>query len=253
MVIVLYILVDYNVTLFVLQVMPVSSNFSDYKDTFTPCKPFPSREAAISWLQMISGENKFVLVTKRSDAGGIKRRGRVKLACERSGTYRGLAQRVGKGKAAKILKKSRNDEKARTPTGTKKCGCHFLINVRKMLTPYGMSLLYVGGTITTPQEDWIRGSRKLRMRVGGLKFSSSRRLVHLRLLWSASRKLRMRVGGHRGLQSEARQCRRENKLSPPTPQKRPPLLGRRKARLFHKCVVSVDARKVDLTWLMVIA
>ncbi|KAK9135354.1 hypothetical protein Syun_014684 [Stephania yunnanensis] len=111
--------------------MPVSSNFSDYKDTFTPCKPFPSREAAISWLQMISGENKFVLVTKCSDAGGIKRRGRVKLACKRSGTYRGLAQRVGKGKSAKILKKSRNDEKARTPTGTKKCGCPFLINVKE--------------------------------------------------------------------------------------------------------------------------
>ncbi|KAK9157502.1 hypothetical protein Scep_004076 [Stephania cephalantha] len=44
----------------VLEVMPVSSNFPDYKDTFTPCKPFPSREAVISWLQMISGENKFV-------------------------------------------------------------------------------------------------------------------------------------------------------------------------------------------------
>ncbi|KAK9133893.1 hypothetical protein Scep_013421 [Stephania cephalantha] len=54
--------------------MPLSSNFPDYKDTFTPSKPFPSREAAISWLQMIGGENKFVLVTKRSDAGGIKRR-----------------------------------------------------------------------------------------------------------------------------------------------------------------------------------
>ncbi|KAK9112316.1 hypothetical protein Scep_019835 [Stephania cephalantha] len=80
---------------------------------------------------MISGENKFVLVTKRSDARGIKRRGRVKLACERSGTYRGLAREVGKGKAAKILKKSRNDEKARTPTGTKKCGCPFLINVKE--------------------------------------------------------------------------------------------------------------------------
>ncbi|KAK9129042.1 hypothetical protein Syun_017839 [Stephania yunnanensis] len=113
------------------KVMPVSINFSDYKDTFTPCKSFLSREAAFSWLQMISGENKFALVTKRSDAGGIKRRGRVKLACERSETYRGLAQRVGKGKAAKILKKSRNDEKARTPTGTKKCGCHFLINVKE--------------------------------------------------------------------------------------------------------------------------
>ncbi|KAK9163727.1 hypothetical protein Syun_004629 [Stephania yunnanensis] len=80
---------------------------------------------------MISGENKFVLVTKRSDASGIKSKGRVKLACERSGTYRGLAQRVGKGKAAKFLKKSRNDEKARTHSSTKKCGCPFQINVKE--------------------------------------------------------------------------------------------------------------------------
>ncbi|KAK9139826.1 hypothetical protein Scep_009507 [Stephania cephalantha] len=115
----------------VLEVMPLSSNFPDYKCIFTPSKSFPSREAAISWLQMIGGENKFVLVTKRSDAGGIKRRRMVKIACERSGTYRGLAQRVGKGKAAKILKKSRNDEKARSHTGTKKCGCPFQINVKE--------------------------------------------------------------------------------------------------------------------------
>ncbi|KAK9104126.1 hypothetical protein Scep_020970 [Stephania cephalantha] len=53
----------------VLEVMSLSSNFPDYKCIFTPSKPFPSREAAISWLQMIGGENKFVLVTKRSDAG----------------------------------------------------------------------------------------------------------------------------------------------------------------------------------------
>ncbi|KAK9092246.1 hypothetical protein Syun_027157 [Stephania yunnanensis] len=115
----------------VLEVMHLSSNFPDYNDTFTPCKPFPSREAATVWFQMISGENKFVLVTKRSDARGVKCRGRVKLACERSGTYRRLAQRVGKGKAAKFLKKSRNDEKARTHTSTKKCGCPFQINVKE--------------------------------------------------------------------------------------------------------------------------
>ncbi|KAK9140663.1 hypothetical protein Scep_010344 [Stephania cephalantha] len=48
-----------------------TDNFPDYNDTFTPSKPFPYREAAISWLQMIGGENKFVLVTKRSDAGAL--------------------------------------------------------------------------------------------------------------------------------------------------------------------------------------
>ncbi|KAK9125981.1 hypothetical protein Scep_014827 [Stephania cephalantha] len=33
--------------------MPVLTLFLDYKDAFTPCRPFLSRESAISWLQMI--------------------------------------------------------------------------------------------------------------------------------------------------------------------------------------------------------
>ncbi|KAK9151088.1 hypothetical protein Syun_009397 [Stephania yunnanensis] len=45
-----------------------------------------------------------------------------------------MSQRVGKGKTTKIYLKARNDEeeeKARTQTGTKKCGCPFLINVKE--------------------------------------------------------------------------------------------------------------------------
>ncbi|KAK9166761.1 hypothetical protein Scep_001952 [Stephania cephalantha] len=120
--------------MYVLQLMSVSTLFPDYKDAFTPCRPFPSRESAISWLQMIGRENKFVLVTKHSDAEGIKRRGRVKLACERSGAYRRMSQRVGKGKAAKIALKPRTEkeeETGMTQTGTKKCGCHVLINIKE--------------------------------------------------------------------------------------------------------------------------
>ncbi|KAK9160877.1 hypothetical protein Syun_007218 [Stephania yunnanensis] len=177
----------------VLEVKSLSCNFPDYKDTFTPSKPFPSREAAISWLQLIGGENKFVLVTKRSDAGGIKRRGREKIACDWSGTYKGLAQRVGQGKAAKFLKKSRNDEKARTHTSTKKCGCPFHINVKKNAD----SLWYVTVIYGRHNHDTVgrldKGEEEVEDAGGGLKVSSSGRLVHLRLLWSASRKLRMRV------------------------------------------------------------
>ncbi|KAK9160377.1 hypothetical protein Syun_006718 [Stephania yunnanensis] len=83
---------------------------------------------------MIGRGNMFVLVTKHSDSGGIKRRGMVKLACERSGTYRGMSQRVGKGKAKKIASKPRNEEEeetGRTQTGTKKCRCPFLINIEE--------------------------------------------------------------------------------------------------------------------------
>ncbi|KAK9148507.1 hypothetical protein Scep_007264 [Stephania cephalantha] len=116
------------------EVMSVSILFPDYKNAFTPCRPFPYRESTISWLQMIGRENKFVLVTKHSNVGGIKRRGRVKLACVRSGTYRGMSQRVGKGKVTKIVLKPRNeeeDETRRTQTGIKKCGCPFFINIKK--------------------------------------------------------------------------------------------------------------------------
>ncbi|KAK9106699.1 hypothetical protein Syun_022710 [Stephania yunnanensis] len=151
---------------------------------------------------MISGENKFVLVTKRSDARGIKRRGR-NLLMRGPHVYGGLAQRVGKGKAAKFLKKSRNDEKARTHTSTKKCGCPFQINVKENVD----SLWYVTVICRRHNHDTVGRLDTREEEVddagGGLKVSSSGRLVHLRLLWSASRKLRMRVGGHRGLQLEA--------------------------------------------------
>ncbi|KAK9148156.1 hypothetical protein Scep_006913 [Stephania cephalantha] len=37
--------------------MPVLTLFLDYKDAFTPCRPFLSRESTISWLQMIGHIN----------------------------------------------------------------------------------------------------------------------------------------------------------------------------------------------------
>ncbi|KAK9126099.1 hypothetical protein Scep_014945 [Stephania cephalantha] len=67
-----------------------------------------------------------------------------------------MSQRVGKGKAAKIASKPRNEEEeetTRTQTGTKKCGCPFLINVKKNVDSlWYITLLYVGGTITSPQK-----------------------------------------------------------------------------------------------------
>ncbi|KAK9081991.1 hypothetical protein Syun_030973 [Stephania yunnanensis] len=46
----------------------------------------------------------------------------------------GMSQRVENGKAAKISSKARNEEEeenGRTQTGTKKYGCHFLINTKE--------------------------------------------------------------------------------------------------------------------------
>ncbi|KAK9132005.1 hypothetical protein Scep_011533 [Stephania cephalantha] len=79
---------------------------------------------------MIGRANKFVLVTKHFDTGGIKRRGMVKLACEKSGTFRGMSQILGKIKATKLALKPRTeDEEENTRTQT-------------------------GGTITTPPTTW---------------------------------------------------------------------------------------------------
>ncbi|KAK9118616.1 hypothetical protein Scep_016709 [Stephania cephalantha] len=166
---------------------------------------------------MIGRENMFVLVTKHSDAGGIKRRGRVKLACERYVTYRGMSHRVGKGKAAKISKKSRNDEKARTQTGTKKCGCPFLINVKENATPCGMSPVICGrhnhdpaknldghsfaGRLDKGEQEVVvqmtKGNVKPKDILDTLKQSDVRNVSTMRTIYNARQKVRNEDAGGR--------------------------------------------------------
>ncbi|KAK9148095.1 hypothetical protein Scep_006852 [Stephania cephalantha] len=113
-----------------------TSQFEDYTSIFSREEPFGSRKEAIEWVQNLRRERKLVLVTKKLYSGGIGRRGRVKLACERSDTYR--AQRIGKFKAAKLEKKTPTlnigdewEDKTRPHNGTKKCECYFLIYIKE--------------------------------------------------------------------------------------------------------------------------
>ena len=50
-------------------------------------KVFYSKEALITWVILIEKDNDFVVMIKTSESG-VGRKARLRLACERSGTYR---------------------------------------------------------------------------------------------------------------------------------------------------------------------
>ncbi|CAL2259935.1 unnamed protein product [Prunus armeniaca] len=85
----------------------------DYSDQFTTYSIFNGRDELLRWAREQEKLNNIVIVIKRSDYGGEgKRRPRVILACERNGNYKSC--------------KSSETTDIRD-TGTKKCGCPFLL------------------------------------------------------------------------------------------------------------------------------
>ncbi|XP_022146566.1 2-succinylbenzoate--CoA ligase, chloroplastic/peroxisomal isoform X2 [Momordica charantia] len=95
----------------------------DYTNEFTTNEIFKSREALISWTREVGKRNGLVIVIKTSDAGVNGRRPRISFGCERSGSYRRTSK-------LEVL----GDRKARKLTGTKKCGCPFLLKGQKLTT-----------------------------------------------------------------------------------------------------------------------
>ncbi|XP_022977906.1 2-succinylbenzoate--CoA ligase, chloroplastic/peroxisomal isoform X1 [Cucurbita maxima] len=95
----------------------------DYSNEFTTNEIFKSREALINWTREVGKRNGFVIVIKTSDAGVNGRRPRISFGCERSGSYRRLSK-------LEVLE----DKGARKLTGTKKCGCPFLLKGQKLTT-----------------------------------------------------------------------------------------------------------------------
>ena len=133
-----------------------SSDFEDFTGHFTPEGPFETQDSAFTWVKSVARANVIVLVTKNSDKSRPGRRGRLNLACERAGTYRGLAQSVGikkagevekatekfptkskgKGKGKGKRKGNENEDEKEKPkknrrTGTKKCNCPFAIDIKE--------------------------------------------------------------------------------------------------------------------------
>lgn len=84
---------------------------------------FKSREALINWTREVGKRKGLVIVIKTSDAGVNGRRPRISFGCERSGSYRRISK-------LEVL----GDKRARKLTGTKKCGCPFLLKGQKLTT-----------------------------------------------------------------------------------------------------------------------
>ncbi|KAH1254339.1 Protein FAR1-RELATED SEQUENCE 5 [Glycine max] len=85
----------------------------DCSDAFNTSQVFATREDVLKWARMVAHENGFVAVIMRSDTytGSRGRTSFVSIGCERSGKY-----------------KCRKKEFVRRDTGTRKCGCPFLIH-----------------------------------------------------------------------------------------------------------------------------
>ncbi|XP_038882138.1 2-succinylbenzoate--CoA ligase, chloroplastic/peroxisomal isoform X2 [Benincasa hispida] len=95
----------------------------DYTNEFTTNEIFKSREALINWTREVGKRKGLVIVIKTSDAGVNGRRPRISFGCERSGSYRRISK-------LEVL----GEKRARKLTGTKKCGCPFLLKGQKLTT-----------------------------------------------------------------------------------------------------------------------
>ena len=68
----------------------------------------------IKWAREAGMVQGFFIVVKRSDVSGMRKNGRVLLSCDRKGTYRNKNVKA-------------QDKKGARSTGSKKCGCPFLL------------------------------------------------------------------------------------------------------------------------------
>ncbi|CAL9019396.1 unnamed protein product, partial [Prunus brigantina] len=86
---------------------------------------FNGRDALLRWAREQGKLNNIVIVIKRSDYGGEgKKRPRVILSCERNGNYKSCKS----SETTDIRSDANSDmKKCARDTGTKKCGCPFLL------------------------------------------------------------------------------------------------------------------------------
>ncbi|XP_022889284.1 protein FAR1-RELATED SEQUENCE 5-like [Olea europaea var. sylvestris] len=91
-----------------------------YEEKFE--RMFTSREALIDWVKTVGKRYNMIVVMKKSDFGQVGRKPRIDFACERHGSYR-----------CRNTNKENEKRKRRRTTETKKCGCPFLLNGRKLI------------------------------------------------------------------------------------------------------------------------
>ncbi|KAJ1375943.1 MULE transposase domain [Sesbania bispinosa] len=95
----------------------------DFSDVFTTDEIFESRDELLNWVRGIAMDHGFVVVIMRSDSGGIDRKIKLILGCERSGKYRPY-----------------KSELVRNVTGSRKCECPFRLRGRPLANGVGWKL-----------------------------------------------------------------------------------------------------------------
>ncbi|CAL8994263.1 unnamed protein product, partial [Prunus brigantina] len=116
---------------------------------------FNSRDALLRWAREQGKLNNIVIVIKRSDYGGEgKRRPRVILACERNSNYKSCKS----SETTDIRSDANSDmKKCARDTGTKKCGCPFLLKGVNIGDGDDWKLEVVCGVHNHPISEYLQG------------------------------------------------------------------------------------------------
>ncbi|CAL2224578.1 unnamed protein product [Prunus armeniaca] len=127
----------------------------DYSDQFTTYMIFNGRNALLRWAREQGKMNNIVIVIKRSDYGGEgKRRPRVIFACERNGNYKSCKS----SETTDIRSDANSDmKKCAMDTGTKKCGCPFLLKGVNIGDGDDWKLEVVCGVHNHPISEYLQG------------------------------------------------------------------------------------------------
>ncbi|KAL8456216.1 hypothetical protein ACS0TY_034438 [Phlomoides rotata] len=137
----------------------------DYTDIFTTTALFESRDELIKWVRDAAKPHRMVVVIKRSDNGFGKKKARLLLGCERGGEYREVNGRSLKSNVDETddmcdltdelygIKKSKKIR----DTGTKKCGCEFLLRGRQVEFMGDWALEVICGVHNHPLAQYLEG------------------------------------------------------------------------------------------------
>ncbi|CAL8159394.1 unnamed protein product [Prunus armeniaca] len=150
----------------------------DYSDQFTTYSIFNGRDALLRWAREQGKLNNIVIVIKRSDYGGEgKRRSRVILACERNSNYKSCKS----SETTDIRSDANSDmKKCARDTGTKKCGCPFLLKGVNIGDGDDWKLEVVCGVHNHPISEYLQGHsfvRRLAEEKNALLVDMSKSLV----------------------------------------------------------------------------
>ncbi|KAJ1406826.1 MULE transposase domain [Sesbania bispinosa] len=112
----------------------------DFSDVFTTDEIFESRDELLNWVRGIAMDHDFVVVIMRSDSGGIDRKIKLILGCERSGKYRPY-----------------KSELVRNVTDSRKCECPFRLRGRPLANGVGWKLNVVCGVYNHEVAESLEG------------------------------------------------------------------------------------------------